>query len=167
MKIIITIEIEIPPWLEGFYMGPFYQRRWKLMKKPLEKNEADKLMAKYRQEYKEWRNNKKKEGFFVIYNSFFTNELLKTISGNSLKLYIYLGIHSKNNTGESWHSLERIAEYFEKDMRTIGRWIKELEDINLIKRVQKGLRIPNTFLIGYNKKEKEEDIHLQQEELPF
>ena len=76
--------------------------------------------------------------------------LLKELSGNALKLYIYLGIYSKNETGESWHSVERIAEYFDCDKRTITRWFKELEDKELIFRVQKGYkRAANTFLKPY------------------
>ncbi|MBN1468280.1 MAG: helix-turn-helix domain-containing protein [Fusobacteriaceae bacterium] len=131
----------------------------------LKKVEADKKMESYRSEYKEWRNAKKKDGFFIIYNSFLENELLKNINGNALKLYIYLGIHSKNDTGESWHSLQRISEYFGKDSRTIKRWFKELENIGLVSRVQKGLRVPNTFIRKYGNKKPSEELLPEQEKI--
>ncbi|MBU5486554.1 helix-turn-helix domain-containing protein [Clostridium sp. MSJ-11] len=66
-----------------------------------------------------------------INNNFVDKDILKRINGNALKLYIFLGIDSKNETGESWYTLESISQYFGKSIRTISIWIKELEDINL------------------------------------
>ena len=114
--------------------------------------EADPLMEESRHAFSEWKTEKikNKSGFYPVYNEFLEKGLLIELSGNALKLYIYIGIYSKNETGESWHSVERIAEYFDCDKRTITRWFKELEDKELIFRVQKGYkRAANTFLKPY------------------
>jgi len=114
--------------------------------------DADPIMEQLRFDYKQWKLNQKqnKNGFFIIYNDLFTSGKLKELNSNSLKVYIYLGIHSNNDTGESWHSVETIAKYFEMDKRTISRALKNLEEINLISRVQKGFRrVANTFLMPY------------------
>lgn len=114
--------------------------------------EADPVMERLRCEYKEWKTNQRdnKIGFFMIYNDLFTSGKLKDINSNALKIYIYFGIHSNNDTGECWHSVEAIAEYFNIDKRTVNRALKNLEEINLISRVQKGFRrVANTFLRPY------------------
>lgn len=88
-------------------------------------------------EYQVWKEKRLEEpGWFPIYNEFKENNLLKNISGNSLKLYIYLGIHSKNISGISWHSLETIGKYFNKSPRTISNWLEELKNKGLIERIQ-------------------------------
>ncbi|MBK5200322.1 MAG: helix-turn-helix domain-containing protein [Spirochaetaceae bacterium] len=87
--------------------------------------------------YAEWKKNSlENKGYFIIFNGFKENNKLKNISGNVLKLYVYLGIHSNNTTGEVWHSNNRISKYFDKSERTIRLWMQELEDLNLIKRFQ-------------------------------
>lgn len=89
----------------------------------------------YRSEYREWKLEALDEsGYFIIFQGFLENELLNKISGNALKLYIYLGINSDNFNGIVWHSTKKIAKYFKKAERTIRTWIKELEDLNLIER---------------------------------
>lgn len=118
----------------------------------MKKEEANPLMDAARNEYREWRNHQRKHhsGFFVIYNSFKDSGVLKEISGNACRLYVYLGIVSKNETGESWYSADSIAEYFNCDKRSVKRWFEELEEKNLIVRIQKGvMRAANTFLKPY------------------
>lgn len=110
-------------------------------------------MNDLRNEYKSWKKKMKIEGqpFFMIYKTF-QNEHLADISGGALKLYMYLGFQSNNFTGESWHSVETIADYFGNDPRTVQKWFKELEDRHLIQRVQRGYKwISNTFLLPYGK----------------
>lgn len=66
---------------------------------------------------------------------------------SSLIHYIFLGINSKNNTGESWYTIESISKYFGKSPRTISYWFKELEKLNLIKRMQLEINAPShTYL---------------------
>lgn len=91
----------------------------------------------YRKNYEAWKSKGlESHGYFIIFNGFVENEKLKNISGNALRLYIYLGMYCKNQTGEIWHSNQRIAKYFNKSERSIRTWMKELEDMNLIKRMQ-------------------------------
>ena len=68
-----------------------------------------------------------------------------------MKLYIFFGIHSNNSTGESYYSIKQISLYFGKSERTINNWIKELEDVNLIKRYQLSYNnVAHTFLQPYD-----------------
>lgn len=91
----------------------------------------------YKQNYSIWKQyNLDETGFFIIFNTFKTKNILKNISGNALKLYIFLGIHSKNDTGELWITIDTISRYFNKTPRTISNWISELEQLNLIRRMQ-------------------------------
>lgn len=75
-------------------------------------------------------------GYFIVFKGFKDTKKLRDISGNALKLYIYLGIASNSKTGEVWHSNEKIAKYFDRSERTIRLWMQELESLNLIKRFQ-------------------------------
>lgn len=80
----------------------------------------------------------------------FKHIFLKDLSGGALKLFLFLGFHSKYNTGESWYTNEQVAAFFEKDPRTVANWFKELEDMGLIFREQKGFMMKaNTFLKPY------------------
>lgn len=99
----------------------------------LQNDKANSLMD----EYKVWKEERLDEpGWFPIFTEFKDSELLRDLSGNSLKLYIYLGLHSKNLTGISWHSLETIGKYFNKSPRTISNWLEELKKKKLIERIQ-------------------------------
>lgn len=101
--------------------------------------------------YRAWKVNSMTEsGYFLIFQGFVENDILKSISGNALKLYMYLGIKSNNFAGVVWHSNEKIAAYFEKSERTIRLWMKELEDKKLIKRMRLAYDgIAYTFLLPY------------------
>ena len=107
-----------------------------------------------KKKYKEWKLNSLDEsGYFVIFQGFLETNKLKNLSGNALKLYIYLGINSSNLEGVVWHSTETISKYFDKAERTIRTWIKELEDNNLIKRMRlKYNGKQYTYLIPYQSK---------------
>lgn len=116
------------------------------------KKKTNKQLAElYKNNYSEWKKSGlENEGYFIIFNSFQKNDKLKKISGNALKLYIYLGINSSNSTGETWHSNTSISKYFNKSERTIRNWMKELEDLNLIRRMQLDYNGPShTFLQTY------------------
>lgn len=92
----------------------------------------------YKKNWNMWRlmNKHNKKSFCIIYNDFIEKNILKKISGNALKLYIFLLSNSKNETGESWYTIDSIALYFGKSKRTISYWINELESLGLIKRMQ-------------------------------
>lgn len=109
-------------------------------------------MENLRKNYSEWRNiqRKQKAPFFIIYKEFLENDKLKDINPTALKVYIYLGMYSNNETGECWHSVQTMADYFGMDKRTINRALENLIDIGLIERIQKGFkRVSNTFLKPY------------------
>lgn len=99
-----------------------------------------------------WKKNSlDKNGFFVIFNGFVEKDYLKKISGGALKLYIYLGIHSDNSTGESFYSLKSISQYFNVSERTISNWFKELLRLKLIQRYQLEFNgVSHTYLNVYD-----------------
>lgn len=109
------------------------------------------FVKRSRNNYKYWKQNSlDNAGFFVLFNGFLENDILKKISGNALKLYIFLGIKSDNSTGESYYSIKSMAKYFDKSERTINNWISELEELNLIRRIQfQHNKVSHTFLQPY------------------
>lgn len=91
------------------------------------------------------------KGFFIIFNGFLDNNYLKNISGGALKLYVFLGIKSKNDTGESFYNIKSISEYFGVSSRTVSNWFLELENLNLIERYQFEFNgVSHTFLNTYD-----------------
>ncbi|MBK5201903.1 MAG: helix-turn-helix domain-containing protein [Spirochaetaceae bacterium] len=108
-------------------------------------------MDQLKKQYKVWKNTRRelRSPFYVVYTDF-QDTHLKDISGGALKLYIYLGFQVNTFTGECWHSVESIADFFENDPRTVRKWFKELEERKLIKRIQNGFkRVANTFFLPY------------------
>ena len=98
---------------------------------------SDKLYKQAKYNYQIWKTNSiRTAGFFLIFNGFLDNEYLKHISGGALKLYVFLGIKSNNLTGESFYSLESIANYFDVSQKTISNWFKELINLRLVYRYQ-------------------------------
>lgn len=90
-----------------------------------------------RSSYSLWKEDSLQEsGYFVIFNGFVENGKLKSMSGNALKLYLYLGVYANNKSGEVWHSNSKIAKYFNKSERTIRLWFQELESLNLVRKMQ-------------------------------
>ncbi len=116
---------------------------------PIKKeNIADKNKIEYEKWKKEKLNNK--VGYFIIFQDLKNKDLLKKISGSALKLYIYLGLHTKNYSGECNVTISNMAKYFNKDERTISYWIRELEDLGLIERIQFKIKEPaHTYLKPY------------------
>lgn len=91
-------------------------------------------------------------GYFPMFLTFKNIGLLKKISGNALKLYILLGLSTDNWTGETWVSLDTVAEYFGKTKRAVSHWVKELEKLKLITRMQLEVNgVSHTFLRPYGK----------------
>ncbi len=104
-----------------------------------------------RKHYKDWKKTSLESfGYYPIFQPFKETFLLRTLSGNALKLYVYLGLMSGNTTGESWVTIATMAKYFEKSERTISGWLKELEQAKLIERFQlKPNSVAHTFLNPY------------------
>lgn len=104
----------------------------------------------YEENYRNWRQNLEKDKlggkFFMLYRDFEYNHL-KDITSGALKLYLYYGFHSKNETGESWHSIDTITNYFGVSEKSINNWNKELIERGLIERHSKGsARNKTTYL---------------------
>lgn len=113
----------------------------------------NKLKAhQYKEEHSNWRklNFEQRKGFFPIFYDFV--DYLPKLSGGAVSLFIYLGLHSNNISGESYHDISTIANFFGKSNRTISLWIKELEEFQLITRVQMEFNgVSHTFIRPYTK----------------
>lgn len=106
-----------------------------------------------RKQHSQWRDTNfiNKEGFFPVFQGF--KEYMSSLSSGAISLFIYLGLHSNNLTGECSHSVEKMAKYFNKSTRTISNWIKELEEADLIERLQlKFNGVAHTFIKPYSEK---------------
>lgn len=110
-------------------------------------------MEQLKQEYQDWKKDLHtvKTGFFPI----FTNQVkpyLKDISGNGFRLYMYLAIHSNNDTGEViGTNLRMMEQFFDCSLRTLQNWLAELEKAKLIKRIQTKFEgSHHTFLLPYS-----------------
>src|SRR5690625_977948 len=107
--------------------------------------------SKLRNIHSKWRDENfiNKEGFFPLFSDF--KYYLNQISPGAASLFIYIGLHSNNQTGECYHNIKRIAKYFGKSPRTISSWFKELEDIGLVKRIQLQMNgVAHTFICPYH-----------------
>lgn len=103
-----------------------------------------------RKNHSQWRDEQflNKNGFFAVFHGF--KDYLPEISGGATSLFLYLGLHSNNQTGECYHDISRIAEFFNKSPRTISSWFKELEEADLIERLQLNLNgVSHTFIKPY------------------
>lgn len=105
----------------------------------------------YKAKYKEWKElSLDNMGYFPIFQMFKEDFILREISGNALKLYVYLGLHAGNKTGESWVTIDTMAKYFEKSPRTISNWLEELVELKLVTRQQlKFNDVSHTFFLPY------------------
>lgn len=105
----------------------------------------------HRSNYKKWKEKSLDFcGYFPVFQHFKEGFILRELSGNALKLYIYIGLHTGNKTGETWVTIESMSNYFEKSPRTISYWLEELIEQDLITRIQLNYNEPaHTFLIPY------------------
>lgn len=115
---------------------------------PNEDSDLDTTIKDY---YSAWRatNQKSSEPFFPIFKSFKESYLAK-LDGGALRLYIYLGFSSNNTKGDSWHSIQKIADFFGVQTRTVDGWIKTLVDHGLIYRTKSGHITNTTYLLPYS-----------------
>ncbi|GIO35527.1 hypothetical protein J41TS12_03880 [Paenibacillus antibioticophila] len=106
--------------------------------------------VRLKKEHAIWRESlfAKKEGFFPLFSGF--KEYLPKLSNGAVTLFIYIGLHSNNETGECFHSVDRIASFLKKTPRTINSYFKELEEAGLIERLQLRLNgVSHTFIRPY------------------
>lgn len=111
---------------------------------PVEKNE---LIKNY---YSSWRTaNKTSNASFTLLYSSFKERHLSTLEAGPLRLYLYFSFSADNTTGHSWHSIQKIANFFNTQTRTIDNWIKVLVDADLIHRERVDKVTNTTFIIPY------------------
>jgi len=109
------------------------------------------MKKKEESQYSIWRQEQfnKKIGFFPIFSDF--KPFMKQLSPGAISLYIYLGLHANHKTGEVFHSVATIANFFGKTPRTISNWVSELEKEQLIRRHQKKVNsVSHTYLMPYS-----------------
>lgn len=104
--------------------------------------------------YSSWRefnkgNDDSKETFAMIYTSFKDN-ILPDIEGGALKLYLFFAFNATNSSGDSWYSVEKIADFFKVGSRTVDKWIKILMEKDLIYRDQNDHKSATTYLLPYS-----------------
>lgn len=98
-----------------------------------------------------WRSsNKNRNASFVPIFTTFKEQHLATLEPSACRLYLYFAFAAHNEYGNSWHSIETIAKFFNTQTRTVNNWIKILVDKKLIYREQKGKRSNTTYLIPYS-----------------
>ena len=87
------------------------------------------------------------ENFFMLYKDF--SRFLPELSTGALKLFLFYGFNAKNETGESWYSIDTIAQKLATTPRSINTWNSELEILGLIYRSSENKNSKTTFLIPY------------------
>lgn len=97
--------------------------------------------------YNEWRLFSKsiKRSFAIIPSDLM--KYINSIQKNALNLYLYYCFHANNDTGESWHSVDTCAKYFEVSNRSINNWNERLVQLGLIFRVNTNRSSTSTFLL--------------------
>lgn len=130
-------------------------------------DEKDDLIKNY---YSSWRdfNQASNASFAAIYSTF-KEKHLASLDPGPLRLYLYFSFSANNKTGQSWHSIQTMAKFFNTQTRTIDNWIKALVEADLIYRERTDKLSNTTFLIPYSdtfmslvpsKKHKENDQNL-------
>lgn len=87
-----------------------------------------------------------KEFHFAKVDSNFVN-FLPYLNDGAVRLYLYYAIFAKNETGESWHSMDTISKKLKTTERSINNWNHQLEDLGLIFRTNSGKRSKTTFVL--------------------
>lgn len=85
--------------------------------------------------YKQWKDYKKKIGRYCL----IPNEIIQylpLLNGPELNLYIFYAINADNTFGNSFYSIETIAQELNVSAKTINNWNNKLIDLGLITRVQ-------------------------------
>lgn len=118
---------------------------------PAHHNDKDDLDL-LRNYYRAWRDTSsvRSAPFFQLFKEFMESDHLKELEDGAIKLYLYYGFFANNDTGESWHSVERIAEYFGVQTRTVEKWNRSLKEAGLIHREKDRRKSNSTFLIPFS-----------------
>ena len=99
----------------------------------------------YKQNYRDWRQFRKniKDSYFIL-----PTELEKYLPNNkAINLYLYYCFKAKNEGGDSWHSVNTIAESLGVTTKTINTWNKTLVDLGMIARIDDNHLSKSTILL--------------------
>ncbi|MFT8666920.1 MAG: helix-turn-helix domain-containing protein [Liquorilactobacillus ghanensis] len=129
---------------------------------------SDEPVDLLKKQYSVWKNIEKKniKQYFMLFNSI--EPYLQYLNGGALKLYIVYCLKSKNTTGESWHSLNSLANILNVSEKTVNNWNTTLKNLGLIFRVNGEKSSSYTFLAptrsyinsNYSSKFKKNDFSL-------
>lgn len=110
-------------------------------------NISDNLTEYLSDNYKNWRTLQKDSSspFFQLYTKFL--DYLPALKTGAVSLYLYYGFHANNEKGDSWHSIDTIAEKLNVTKRSINNWNKDLCDLGLIYRVRGEEKSTKTYLL--------------------
>jgi len=128
---------------------PVSTKRKQFRKSPGQYNRDQYMFGQHHQEWRSW-TFRNKRGFFPVFTPEFT-EKLKNVSGNAIKLYLYLGAHINNKEGSTTVSVEKIASDLNATKRTVHNWFAELREHELAIRIQPGFKnTTTTYLLPYH-----------------
>lgn len=113
------------------------------VKEVLFKNTEKELLSEF---YSKSTDKSNKEFRFAKVDSNFVN-FLPHLNDGAVKLYLYYAVAAKNDTGESWHSIDTISQKLDATGRSIGNWNRQLEDMGLIYRTSNGRKSKATFIL--------------------
>lgn len=109
--------------------------------------EAEELKANYAR----WRlwNRERRTPFFAVYEGI-RPQLYAIKKVGAIKLYLTLGLHANNRTGEVYWSIERLADEMGVNERTVKSWFAELQAHGLIKRFRlRAGGVAHSYLVPY------------------
>ena len=112
-------------------------------KEVLFKNTEKELLSAF---YSTSTGKSNKEFRFAKVDSNFIN-FLPHLNDGAIKLYLYYVVAAKNDTGESWHSIDTISQKLDATGRSIGNWNRQLEDLGLIFRTSNRRKSKATFVL--------------------
>ncbi|MFC6163934.1 helix-turn-helix domain-containing protein [Lactiplantibacillus dongliensis] len=97
-------------------------------------------------QYAIWRkfSQEQVKGFFMLFSGF--EDYLPFLSAGAIRLYLLYAIKSGNETGESWPSIQTMAEKLKTTERSINSWNSDLQDLGLIVRTHNKHKSSSTFL---------------------
>ncbi|AIS10089.1 MULTISPECIES: helix-turn-helix domain-containing protein [Lactobacillus] len=91
-----------------------------------------KASNKIKYNYRKWKefNHGIKSPFFKAEEKLL--DYLPFMTTGAIRLYLYYGFHSKNDTGDCWPSIAKIAKDLDVSQRSINNWNSQLIDLGLI-----------------------------------
>lgn len=98
-------------------------------------------------DYYYWRKSRREnnEPFAMIPSELVT--YLSKFKTKALGLYLFYCLKAKNETGESYYSIDRLSEEMKVTPRTINYWNEELEAMGLIARFDATKKSKSTFVL--------------------